>query len=119
MRTEYKGQRCPAAGAQRAGTPVPGPDHLRKTDQYESTWALLDEQWRGRAFLGTTKNNVPVYSQETGCMSIALDSDASRDLIPRLLGRCILAQVKEIMEISACAQRLRQAIQLGHLVAEP
>ena len=87
--------------------------HLRKIDEFEPTWALLEEQWRGRVLLGTTRLNVPLYAKETGCLTIALDSNGSRDLLPRLLGRCILVLVKETMDVSACAQQMRRAIEVA------
>ena len=85
-------------------------EHLRSSDPYEPTWALLEQQWRGRVFLGNMVN-VPSYAKETGCMSIGLDSNGSKDVLPRLLGRCIMVLVKETIQVSACAQQMRKALE--------
>jgi hypothetical protein len=86
--------------------------YLRKIEPFEPAWALIAQQWRGRVFLGN-RLNVPSYSKESGCMTIGLDSNGSRDIFPRLLGRCILTMVKESIQSSACAQQMRRAIEVA------
>jgi hypothetical protein len=84
--------------------------HLRDREPHDPTWTLINQYWRGRVFLGDTVN-VPSYAKETGCMSIGLDSNGSKDVLPRLLGRCIMVLVKGTIAVSACAQQMRIALE--------
>lgn len=84
-------------------------ESLRDTNPYEKTWKVVLEQWNGKILLGT-RLHVPMYKRETGCITIGLGSNGSMDLIPRLVGRCILRITKETVGNSNCSQMARVAI---------
>jgi len=76
---------------------------------------VLQEEWRGRVYLGSTLH-VPRYASETGCLTLGLDTNGSLDMLPRLLARCILTLVKESLDNANCATQMRQAIEAAESI---
>lgn len=84
---------------------------LKDGAPHEPTWHMILTRWRRKVYLGTARLHVPEYTPLTGCLTLGLDANGSRDMVPRLFGRCLMTLVKESIGNSACSQQMRTALE--------
>jgi len=91
---------------------------LFKEYPYEKAWQHILKNWNGRVLLGSY-THVPEYANETGCLSIGLDSNGSQDIIPRLTARVLMKMVRETLGNVGCIDELRTTLDRAHKLEIP
>jgi hypothetical protein len=91
---------------------------LQRENPYEKVWIHILKNWRGNVVLGSYIH-VPEYSNETGCLAIGLDSNGSKDILPRLTARLLMKVVRETLGNMGCLDELRATLDRAHKLEIP